>query len=212
MLIRLTSCLAIMPIFGARTVPAPAKILLSLLFGFLLFPIWKLNYVVAPKLNDDLILLVAREVLLGVGMGFLARLMFTGVEMAGQMLGLAMGFNAAELVNPSYNESTSIMEQFQAVLATLLFLAISGHHLLIEALFRSFEIAPLGSLTANPLAFMPIVDVIQEAFVIAVKLSGPMIAVMVFLNIALGVVGRAVPQINVFITSFPINIMGGFFV
>jgi flagellar biosynthetic protein FliR len=145
-------------------------------------------------------------------MGFLARMILMTAEIAGQILSFSMGLSAAQLVNPAFGESSSIMEQFEVVLATLLFLAINGHHMFFEALYRSFELAPLGAMGIKPEAINSVQLMASEIFGIGIKMAGPMIAVVLFLNIALGVIGRAVPQINVFVISFPVNILVGLFI
>jgi flagellar biosynthesis protein FliR len=212
MLIRIASCLITMPITGSGNVPAPAKVLLSLVITLVLFPLLQAHQLMSPSWKDEIIMLAAREALLGVFMGFLARVMFIGIELAGQMLGFSVGFSASTVINPAFGDSSTMMEQFQVILGTLLFLAINGHHLLFEAIYQSFDLAPLGKATMNVGALASVTDLVQKIFIIAIKLSAPMIAVVLFLNIALGMVGRAVPQVNVFVISFPITILAGFFV
>jgi flagellar biosynthesis protein FliR len=212
MLIRIASCLITMPITGSGNVPGPAKVLLSLVVTLVLFPLLQAHTQISPNWKDEIILLAAREALLGVFMGFLARVMFIGIEMAGQMLGFSVGFSASQVINPTFGESSTMMEQFQIILGTLLFLTINGHHLLFEALYQSFDLAPLAKASMSTTAMASVTDLVQKIFVIAIKLAAPMIAVVLFLNIALGMVGRAVPQVNVFIISFPVTILAGFFV
>lgn len=213
MLIRISACFVVMPIFGSRLVPAPAKVLLCLVMTLLVFPLLKAGFVgTTASLKEDIVVLALREALLGVFLGFLTRAIFWGVEIAGQILGFTMGFSAVQLFNPAFGEAGTMMEQFETILATLLFLAINGHHMLLEAMYRSFDLAPLGILSVNVKAMASVTLLVQEVCVIGVKLAGPMIAVILFLNVALGMVGRAVPQINVFVVSFPVNILVGLFV
>lgn len=212
MLVRISCCIALFPIFGNRNFPAHAKVLLSLLISFVLFPVMHGHFVLTTGWEDNLILLVAREAFCGLFMAFVARFVFMGVEIAGQILSFTMGFSAAQLINPTFGDSGTMMEQFEMILATLLFLGINGHHMLFEAIYRSFEIAPLGRLLVDTRALTSVTVLTQEVFIIGIKLAGPMIAVILFLNIALGMVGRAVPQINVFVISFPVNILVGLFV
>jgi flagellar biosynthetic protein FliR len=213
-LVRVSCMLATMPIFGTRMIPPQVKVLLSFCMTLVMFPIIKLSAasLVPQTFNESIILLIIREVFFGLFMGFLMRLIFMSVEIAGQILSITLGLSAAQLVNPAFNEPNSIVEQFETILGTLLFLAINGHHLFFEALYRSFELAPLGILAVKSGAMNSVTTLTSEIFAIGVKLAGPMIAVILFLNLALGVVGRAVPQINVFVISFPINILVGLFI
>jgi flagellar biosynthesis protein FliR len=212
MLIRIATFMAIMPLFGTRVVPQPAKILLSMVMTLVLFPVLKNTMNVPAFWDESLILCVLREAFIGIFLGFLTRMIFMSVEVAGQLVGISMGFSTITLINPAFGDSAGVMEQFESILATLLFLAINGHHLFFEAIFQSFKLAPVGVLTMNPQALASLTVFAQEVFVIGVKLAGPMIAVILFLNVALGIVGRAVPQINVFVISFPVNILVGLFV
>jgi flagellar biosynthesis protein FliR len=213
MLIRLSCLFVTMPITGARTVPAPVKILFSLAMALVLFSVLKHRMPHPGTISDEsLILLVGREAFIGVFLGFLARMVFIGVEMAGQLIGFALGFNTAELVNPTAGDPMSLLEQFIALLGTLLFLAIDGHHLIIESLYKSFELAPLGIFRLSPSTLASLPAFIQAVFVMAIKLSAPVVVVLLFVNVALGVVARTVPQINVFVMGFHVNIFVGFFV
>lgn len=211
-LVRLSACLVIMPIFSARDIPGPLKALLSLLISFLIFASHRKQIVAIPLQSQDLLLLAAREAFVGSFIGFLCRGIFWGVQVAGQILGFSMGLSAAQIFNPALGESETIIEQFQTTLAMLLFLVIGGHHWMLQALSQSIDMAPVGVLGLKTQPLLGVGGAVQTIFEIAIKLAGPMMAVIIFLNIAMGVVGRAVPQINVFVISFPVNILAGLFV
>lgn len=210
-LVRVSSMMVTLPIFGTRTVPNQVKILLSFAITFILFPLI-LHTATPHKYGDEFILLILREAFIGVFMGFLTRMIFMAVQIAGQILSFSIGLSAAQLVNPAFGDTSSIVEQFEVVLATLLFLAINGHHMFFEALYSSFDLAPVGLLGLKPAALNSVTIMAARVFEIGVKMAGPMMAVVLFLNISLGVIGRAVPQINVFIVSFPVNILVGLFI
>ena len=211
-LIRISACIVSMPIFGSRDIPAPVKVLLCLLMTFLIFASHRVQLIQTPLQTDDLIALGAREGFIGVLIGFLCRGIFWGVQIAGQILGFSMGLSAAQIFNPAMGESGTMIEEFQTILAMLLFLAINGHHWILEALSQSIRLAPIGVLGMKTQPLLGIGHFVQNVFEIGIKISGPMMAVIIFLNIAMGVIGRAVPQINVFIISFPVNILVGLFV
>lgn len=212
MLIRISACLVAMPLFSATTIPAQVKILLSLMLTFVVFMSQKQQMAILSFQMEDLILLSAREAFIGTFIGFLARGIFWAVQVAGQILGFSMGFSSAQIFNPALGGTGTMLEEFQNILAILLFLVINGHHWLIEGIVQSFQLAPLAKLGINPEVLLGIGGYIQQVFTIGIKLSGPIIAVVLFLNMAMGVIGRAVPQINVFIVSFPVNILIGMFV
>ncbi|MCC6276700.1 MAG: flagellar biosynthetic protein FliR [Oligoflexia bacterium] len=211
-LIRVTSCLVALPIYGTRTIPAPAKVLLGLAVVFVLFPVVRPQLPVGSEWTENIVLLSAREAFIGLLMGFVARMIFFAVEVAGQIVGFSMGLSAAQLVNPAFGESSSVVEQFKGIMAILLFLAINGHHLYFEAMYQSFQLAPAGQMRFGALAMASLSGLLSETFQIAMKLAGPMTIIMVLLNLAVGVIGKFVPQINVFVVSFSVSILGGLFV
>ncbi len=213
MLVRISACLVTMPIFGNRDIPAHVKVLFSLLITMILFSSARAHILATTHIeSQDLILLTLREAFLGTLIGFLCRGIFWAVQMAGQLLGFSIGFSAAQAFNPALGDTGTMIEQFQSILAMLLFLGINGHHWMIRAIAQSFELVPLSLTTIKTETIYGLGNYIQTISEIAVKLSAPMMAVIIFLNGAMGIVGRAVPQINTFVTSFPVNILVGLFV
>jgi flagellar biosynthetic protein FliR len=212
MLVRISACFVTMPLFGSKDVPHSIKVLLSLVTTFILFTSQRMVLTKIDFQTDDLITLAAREAFIGVFIGYLTRGIFWGVQVAGQILGFSLGFSAAQIFNPAFGDSGTVIEQLQSNLALLLFFSINGHHWMIEALAKSFQLAPMAQIGLHTEPLVGISHYITMIFAIGVKLAAPMMAVVVFLNFALGVVGRAVPQINVFVISFPINITVGLLV
>ena len=198
-----------MPIVGTHSVPQHLKVLLALAITMLLLPVLKPVGLAEMKWSSDLIGYVLREVMIGLSLGYLTRLVFMAAEVSGQILGFVLGFNAAELVNPMHGTPTSLFEQFQSIFAMLLFLSFNGHHILFEAIYKSFQLAPVFGEAFHFKSLIGTLEFFKAVLEIGVKLAGPVIAVMVITNLALGVVGKAVPQINVFVTSFPVNILAG---
>lgn len=210
LLVRISACLVTMPIFGNKDIPSTVKILLSLLITFSLFSSLKVRGVWPQALaTENLIFFVMREAFIGVFIGFLCRGIFWAVQIAGQILGFSIGFSAAQAFNPALGDTGTMIEQFQSILAVLLFLIIDGHHWLLQAIVQSLEVVPLAAMSFKSQSVLGLGAFLQAMFEVGIKLSAPMVAVIMFVNGAMGVVGRAVPQVNVFVTSFPVNIMVG---
>ncbi len=210
-LIRVSSIILMLPVFGDSVIPPQIKWGLSILVALLLFPTVKAG--MPPLGNTEflpLILKIAGEILIGVSIGFTARCIFAGIQLAGELTGMQMGFSMASVIDPSSSTQVSIVAEFQYMLSLLLFLAVNAHHLFIEAIAESYGI--IGPLTVEHSgALLPVmVRLTQEVFVIAVKISAPIMAVLLFTNVAMGVMARTVPQMNVFIVSFPLQIAVGF--
>lgn len=207
MLVRISSFLIIMPLFSSRIVPGVIKVLTSLLLTMLVFQFTPKN----PQLTWDgvALFLGLKEAFIGICLGYLCRSIMFALDLAGQLIGTALGFNAANVVNPTFNENATVAEQFFAMLGFLVLLSINGHHIFLKALQQSFVFIPLVKGQSNPHTAFYIVDMAKMALELGIKLSSPVLVVSIILNLAQGIIGRVVPQINIFVTSFQINVLVG---
>jgi len=207
--LRMSAMVMTMPVLGERSVPARVKGGLSLLLAFMLTPL------VPPAGPPEehvlpLLFLMVGEVMIGVIIGFTARVIFAGVQLAGEVIGVQMGLSIANVIDPLTNTQASIIAEMQYLVAMLVFLSVDGHHIFLGAAAESFRlVSPLGFHYSASLMRM-IVDLSRDVFVVAVKVSGPLIVVMFLTNVGFGVVARTVPQINVFIVGFPLQLAMGF--
>lgn len=209
-LLRMIAFVVSSVVFGSSNISAPVKILLSVALTMLIFPTVHLSAIDSAKLSEDLILLCAREVALGLSLGFLTRLFFFAVGMTGELISVSIGLGAAQMFNPMMGTNSNTVEQFYNIVATLIFFALNGHHMLIGAVVQSYELIPLAQLKLNMGPFVEIATFAQEMFVMAVKMCAPIIGAVLITNIAMGILGRAIPQINVLVTSMPVTLMLGF--
>lgn len=211
-LMRLSAFIVAWPIFGSQQVPSVVKILLSFILTVVVFPIVSWNQVGASLATMQLPWLVMREIFVGVSLGFMCRFFFFAVEMMGHVISLSMGLSSAQMFNPATGSNSTTIEQLHVMLASLLFLAINGHHLFLHGIVQSFEIVPLSVNTLSLSVFESFGSLLGQLMLISVKMSAPVLIAILFINLAMAVIGRAVPQINVLITSLPVNILAGFFV
>jgi flagellar biosynthetic protein FliR len=208
----LTRILALMvsaPVTGNQQFPVTAKIGFAILLTVLVAPTLPAPPAVAPDSAYGLLLLV-REILLGVGMGLAMRVVFAAVNMAGDVIGLQMGLGFAQFFDPQNGAQVPVVGQFLGLLSTLAFLSINGHLLLIAALVESFRsVPPEATLTlaGGSMALVQWGGMIIQA---AVQLSLPLIAALLITNAALAVLTRASPQLNIFAIGFPITLAVGF--
>lgn len=208
-LLRMTGFIVAMPIIGTVNVPTVVKALLPLAMTFILYP--QIGW---AKLGADIeqlsiVTLAMKEMFIGLSFGFLARLFFMAVTMTGEMISISLGISASQLFNPMMGETSTALDQFYLTLASLFFLAINGHHILISGIYKSFDLVPLTQTSISFVSLQSMGDVVQKVTEIAVKMSAPIMVTILFINVAIAVVGRAVPQINILITSLPINILCG---
>ncbi len=209
-LIRISAIMALIPVFGDAPIPVMLKAGLSLLIALLIFPLVKSG--IAPFSGAGLpafILKIAGELFIGISISLTARFIFAGIQLAGELLGFQMGFSMASVVDPTSEIQVTIVTEFMYMASLLLFLAVNAHHIFISAIAESYQaISPVSSWqTGNLLSVM--LRLSQEVFSIAIKISAPIMAVLLFTSVALGVVARTVPQMNIFIVSFPLQISVG---
>lgn len=195
------------PVFGTATVPVPVKVLLGLTMSMIIFPVVSFQNVDMIKIDDQIIFLSIREICIGLALGFLMRLFFFTVSIAGDIISVSMGLASAQLYNPAMGSQGNVVEQFQLMLATLFFLAMNGHHVFIGGLAESFHLVPIAAVGMKTTAFAGIAPMVQDVFVMGIKMSAPVLVAVFLANIAMGIVGRAVPQINVLVTGIPVTIM-----
>jgi flagellar biosynthetic protein FliR len=204
-LLRSSVFLAFLPILGSKNLPGRFRIGLAVAIAAVLTPVVDFR-----AGEDDTAILVLREIVLGMVLGLAVRFVFFGVEVAGQMISDAMGLSIATVFNPEIGQSTEIA-RLLGVLATLLFLVTDAHHDLIALFVRSYELVPAGGADVKGLIGEGIA-LVGRIFLIAVKLGAPVVVGMVTLNLLLGFIYKATPQVNVFFISFPLYISLGFLI
>ncbi len=215
---RVSTLMMLLPIFGDKTVPATVKVLLSLTFSAVLFPILKSNGTIQimdanvwSETTGKLLLTVASEIMIGLAVGFASQLVFHGIQIAGDFMSQLMGFSMASMYDPHMETQTMILGQFMSALAMLTFLAIDGHHLLFRAMIETFHLIPQGHLAMNEAFKNSIVKMVGNSLLFGLQLSAPMSACMLLVNIVYGILGKALPQLNILALSMAGSaFIGGF--
>jgi flagellar biosynthetic protein FliR len=132
--------------------------------------------------------------------------------MAGQLAGIQMGIGLSNLIDPQTQEHITSLAQWMNLLALLIFLSIDGHHMLIRAVAESFAVLPIGGGVPSPAGFGMVVDLAGGLFVVALKIAAPVLVLLLLVNAAMGLLAKLIPQLNVFIVGFPLNVAAGLFV
>ena len=208
-LLRVSAVLAAAPIFGHRSLLARAKIGLAFMVTLIVFPLVIDKGFVPPVGVWPYVFMMVREVIMGLVLGFAVLLVFVGIQFAGQLAGLQMGFGIVNVIDPQSSNQISILGQFLNILAILTVLTLNGHHMILNGLVSSFEIVPLGGVEFNLAVVHELTRLSANVFVIAVKISAPIMMALFLVSVAMGVLARTVPQMNVFIVGFPIQIAVG---
>ena len=211
-LLRVSSMLFLAPIFGSELVPAQVKIGLAFLITLILTAVVKVKTLILPETLFGFGVLVAGEVFVGLAIGLTIRMMLEAVQLAAQYLGVEMGFSMVTVIDPQSGEQSSVLSQFAYILALLIFLMANGHHIIVNALARSFELVPVGGPALNSLVFDEVMRRFAELFVLAIQIGAPALAVLFFAQVSMGIVAKAVPQMNILFVGMPLYIIVGMFI
>lgn len=204
--VRIGACLMVAPIFGARFVPARARLLLAVAVTALVLPL--LPPVPVKPLSVEGVVITVHQVLIGVATGFVLMVAFDALAMGGQLLANGMGLGFAFNVDPLRGTGTAVLGQFYMVLVTLTFLALDGHVALIATLVEGFRRLPV---TAAPAAetWWTVAAWGTQLFAGALRVALPGMTALLVANLAFGVVSRAAPTLNLFAVGFPAMIIFG---
>ncbi len=195
-----------MPFFGYTAVPLQVKAAISFILAAALAPTAALNIPATMTGVMPLAGAAIGEAAVGLAIGAATLLILIGAEFAGTLIGLQMGFSSVTLFDPQAEQETSIIGRLEYLLALTIFIALNGHHMLLTALGGSFSSIPLGGGVLGGQTPLFFARLTSEVFVVAVKLAAPVLAILLLTEIALGFISRALPQMNVFVDSFPLKI------
>ena len=206
---RTTTVIALMPVFGRKNVPPQVKVLFGLALSVLVTMGLSGSTDVTVSAGASIVVLVIREVFIGIVLGTVASFIFHAVEYAGELAGMQMGFAIAGILDPQSGQRVSVIGKCQGVLVILLFLGINGHYFVLKALLDSLQVLPVGEMGVNIGVSMSVLQLASKVFVIALQVAAPATILLLLVNVGLGVVARMVPQMNVFIVGFPLMITVG---
>jgi flagellar biosynthesis protein FliR len=192
------------PLLGHALVPVRIRAGLAALLALAITP--ALPPATPPETLWSLAGALAVESALGTVLGLVVQFIIAGVELGGQLAGIQMGFGIANLIDPQAEAQVTIVAQWQQVLALLVFLALDVHHLLIRAVLESFRTAPAGAVVPDGLGLRGAVALAGELFTVGVRIAAPVVVALLLTNAALGVLARTIPQLNVFVVGFPVNV------
>jgi flagellar biosynthetic protein FliR len=206
-MIRVTVMLTLVPIFSASQIPLLVRIGLGFLIAF------AVSHTV-PTLEHSLSLgemtvAMFSQTFVGLVFGFVSFLVFTGIQFAGEILDIQVGFAAVNIINPTTQQQVTIIGEFELAIATLIYLISDSHHYLLEGIAGSFGMLPLPYVSADPIIAHDVVTFFTQALFLVFKIAGPVAIALVITNIALGFMARVAPQMNVFIVGLPIQITVG---
>jgi flagellar biosynthetic protein FliR len=204
--LRIGAILMSMPVFESNAMPHLFKLSLAFTVSLILFPLLKLNPLPVSGSIFTLGIDAAKEILLGLTIGFSVKFIFAGVQLAGQLAGYQMGLAIAQVLDPAGSEQIPLLAQFNNLVALMIFLSINAHYWFIQALVQSYRIVPPLSAQFGGSLMEQLIHLGGNIFVIAIQVGAPVIAVLLVTSAAFGLVARTVPQMNVFIVAMPLKI------
>ncbi len=210
-LARILGLLASAPVFNNAAQPARIRLVTGLVITIALAPVLPPMPAIPPGSWIGLVVL-AQQVMIGLLLGFTLRIAFVAVDIAGELIGLQMSLSFAVLYDPQNGGQTPVLSEFLGLFATLLFLALNGHLLTLSVLAESFRLLPVSAQPFAAGGFAAFLAWSSTLFSAGVLLALPLIAALLIANLAMGVLARVAPQLNIFAVGFPVTLMTGFVV
>lgn len=204
-LARTLAFIAATPLLGSSSIPVQVRLGLAVLLTLLIAPLLPPIPLIEPASGIGLMILL-QQIIIGLAIGFSIRIIFTAVEMTGEITGLQMGLGFATFFDPQQSSQVQLVGRFYGLLATLMFLAIDGHLQVIDIFAQSFTTLPIGTNGINSSLFTILVNWGAEIFTLGLHLALPVLAALLITNLALGILTRAAPQLNIFAVGFPLTL------
>lgn len=209
-LARILAFVAAAPLWSTAGIPRRTRLILGIAITIAIVPALPAMPKVAPGSLSGLGIL-AQQMLLGIGMGFAARIVFSAVDLAGEFISAQMGLGFATFYDPLSSSQTPVISEFIGLISLLLFLSLNGHLLYVATLAQSFHAMPVTATPVGAGSWLNIAELGGKMFSTGLLLALPIIVALTITNIALAVLTRAAPQLNIFSLGFPLTLLGGFF-
>jgi flagellar biosynthetic protein FliR len=210
-LLRISGIFVTAPVLSSANVPGIVRIYMIAICALVMFSVLPATKIFFDRLTTiDYVLLGIKELMIGLLLGVIPRMLFAAVDFAGTVTGFLMGLSIANVVDPQTDIQVSIIASLEGLLATLLFVVLDGHHIFFEAIGISYQHVPVGGFlfSANKIGFL--LRIMGDLVIIGLKLGAPLVIALLLANIIMGFMARSIPQMNVFIVGFPFTIGLGF--
>jgi len=205
---RVAALLTAAPIIGTRSVPARLRLVMALAITAVIVPVLPPIRYIDP-ISAYGLLVIGQQILIGLAIGTAVRFMFMVFELGGQVIAMQMGLGFAAMVDPQTGNQVPVISQFYLIMATLAFLSLNGHLLLIQILAESFTTLPVGGGGLNPNGLQALIGWTSWLFANAMLIALPAIVALTVINLSFGIMTRAAPQMNIFAVGFPIMMITG---
>lgn len=202
--VRVSVMLFVFPVFSAPQIPLMVRIGLAGIISFILYHATPMT-VPLPDMGA-LVAAVVSQIVVGLIVGFVAYLVFMGIQFAGEILDIQIGFAVANVISPQTQQQVTVLGELELTLATLVFLISNSHLLMLQGIGGSFHLLPLPYVNLDPSVAGNVVLFLEQAFLIVFQIAAPAAVALFVVNVALGLMARVAPQMNVFVVGFPLQI------
>ncbi len=193
------------PIFGTQAMPRQVRALLAVAMSLLVTPVF-LHASMPPTENlAEYGRLLANEVLVGLLLGLAMNVLFSGIQVAGQLVSQLSGLSLSDVFNPGFNEDVSIFSQLFYFLTLAVFVAVGGHRIVTQALLETFSALPPGHAALGGNVVEVLTNITTQAFALGIRAAAPLLVALLLSNLVLGLISRTLPQINVIAVGFGLN-------
>jgi flagellar biosynthesis protein FliR len=207
--VRVASVFLSAPFLGHPLNPLPMRILLSLALSYCLSGIVPVDASGVMAGGTPMLVAIFKQAAIGIVLGLVAQFVFAGIQVAGQVVATQAGFSLVNIIDPQTSVENSLLSVYLNSLGLMLFLAFDGHHILIRALARSFTLSPQADALADGSLWLNITRHAGQLFVIGLQIVAPLFAVMIILEILIGLAAKMAPQVPILLLSFPIKLLVG---
>lgn len=208
---RILAFIAAAPLWSNAGIPRRTRLILALAITVAIAPgLPAMPGVPAGSLSG--LWIMFQQMLIGIGMGFAARIVFAAFDLAGEFIGFQMGLSFATFYDPLNASQTPVIAELISLVTLLLFLSMNGHLLYLATLAQSFSAIPVGPTPLAATSWLNLVELAAKIFSAGLLLALPIVVALLITNLALAVLTRAAPQLNIFALGFPLTLIGGFIV
>ncbi|HHV98990.1 MAG TPA: flagellar type III secretion system protein FliR [Clostridiaceae bacterium] len=208
----MTGLFIISPVFGRRNIPVYLKIGFSVIMSLIL-----INTIQDDGLSSignisnvyQYMLVVLKEFITGLMIGFVSYIFFSVIYLAGQLIDVQTGFAMVNVLDPASNIQMPITSNLYYIISMIVFLGIRGHHMLIKAVFDSYKFVPIGGAVFDDKIVEDFIRIFGEILATGVKIAAPVTAAIILTDVALGILSKTIPQMNIFIVGMPLKIVMG---
>lgn len=208
--LRISIILYLLPFFGGKSIPKTVKAALLLVLTFAVWPQLSFPGSLMPASPWQMLVLVIGEVLIGLILGLMVRVLIAAVQTGGHIIGFQMGFAMVNVMDPITGVNEAVTAHFLYMCTMLTFLTLNGHLYLLKAIGQSFEFIPPGGLLLTPDMANLVFDFSKLMFTLAIKIAAPVLGAVLIVDLALALIGRAAPQMHILVVGMPIKITVGF--